>query len=121
MTNFEKAIKKLLRRIERAQSKGKDRKVERLTAELNDLVNQQEHADENTVVETPPSSESSESEVDQVSSEGEEESLPSGNGDAPENEGGEDASSNIEHGIIDDGPNEDDYLAGKTDGDEFRY
>ena len=73
--------------------------------------------EENTVVESPPStseSESSESEVEQE----EEESLPSGNGDAPENEGGEDAS---EEGIINDGLTEEDYLAGKTDGNEFRY
>ena len=140
MTSFTRAIEKLIRRIKRAFSKGKTKKVDRLTNELNDLLKQQEHVDENTVVEEnspipPSSSESSEEELsveenpsnddyeligdviyEEVSSE--EESLPSGNGDAPENEGGEDDS---EEGIINDGPNEDDYFANKTDGNEFRY
>jgi len=141
MTSFTQAIEKLIRRIKRAFSKGKSKKVDRLTNELNDLLKQQEHVDENTVVggnSPPSSSESSEEDwsVEENLSENdsqvigdvtyeeassEEESLPSGNGDAPENEGGEDASSNIEEGIIDDELTEEDYLAGKTDGNEFRY
>ena len=127
MTSFTQAIEKLIRRIQRAFLKGKDNKVDRLTEKLNKLIKLQEHAEESveeSLESSPPSSESSESEEEEVVSEEEleeeleEESLPSGNGDAPENEGGEDTS---EEGIINDGPNEDDYFANKTDGNEFRY
>tara|TARA_B100002051_G_C16375950_1_gene458086 strand:- start:112 stop:552 length:441 start_codon:yes stop_codon:yes gene_type:complete len=38
MTKFEQAIEKLLRRIERAQSKGKQKKAERLTKELHSVM-----------------------------------------------------------------------------------
>ena len=54
MTSFTRAIEKLIRRIN-AFSKGKTKKVDRLTNELNDLLKQQEHVDENTVpLEIPP-------------------------------------------------------------------
>lgn len=47
MTNFEEAIVKLLRRIERAESKGKTKKVTRLNEQLNSVLNwQKKHEQE---------------------------------------------------------------------------
>ncbi len=105
MTSFTQVIEKLIRRIKRAFSKGKENKVERLTSELNILLKQQEHDEENTVVETPPSNESSESE----SSESESSESES------EQEGSNNKSHNSEEGVIDDEPSEEDYLAGKLE------
>ena len=110
MTSFTQVIEKLIRRIKRAFSKGKENKVERLTSELNILLKQQEHDEENTVVETPPSNESSESE----SSESESSESESSESES-EQEGSNNKSHNSEEGVIDDEPSEEDYLAGKLE------
>tara|TARA_Y100001970_G_C14222559_1_gene853544 strand:- start:600 stop:947 length:348 start_codon:yes stop_codon:yes gene_type:complete len=110
MTSFTQAIEKLIRRIKRAFSKGKENKVERLTSELNNLLKQQEHVDENTVIEgispiSPSSSESSESSEEEWSVE---ENLS-------ENDYQVIGDVTYEEGVADDEPTEEEYLAGKLE------
>tara|TARA_B100000513_G_C11889504_1_gene181848 strand:+ start:456 stop:803 length:348 start_codon:yes stop_codon:yes gene_type:complete len=93
MTNFDQAIEKLLRRIQRAASKNKWKKVDRLTQQLNqlqDLAEQQEQAEEQAQSQELPSSSGS-------------------NSGSAEGAGGEDSSNNEpENRVIDHGEERED-------------
>jgi len=116
MINFDTAIEKLLRRIQRATSKGKWKKVDRLSKQLEQLYDLQEQAESEETESQETESQETESQ------ETESQQLPSGSstGSQETSSGTQDSTDPMinDNPIINDDMNEADYHNRRTEEEE---